>query len=92
MYAIGVIAFILSLSSLMEVPVLPELSKELGAGATAIPLVVSAALTTVVLAQFFTGILADRYSKRMLILGGSLVGSISSLLCVVASHWSQLAI
>jgi ACDE family multidrug resistance protein len=92
MYAIGVIMFILSLSSLMEVPVLPELSRELGAGATAIPLVVSAALTTVVLAQFFTGILADRYSKRMLILGGSLVGSISSLLCVVASHWSHLAI
>lgn len=92
MYAIGVIAFILFLSTLIGAPVLPELSRELGADSPEIPLVVSAALVTIVIAQFFTGILADRYSKRMLILSGALMGSVSSLLCVVATHWSQLAI
>jgi MFS family permease len=91
MYAIGIISFILFLSTLIGVPVLPDLSRELGASSTEIPLVVSAALATVVIAQFFTGILADRYSKRKLLLSGALVGSISSLLCAVASHWSQLA-
>ena len=90
MYAIGAMAFILSLSTLVGVPVLPGLSKELGASTTEIPIVISAALATVVVAQFFTGILADRYSKRSLILIGALMGSGSSFLCVVATHWVQL--
>lgn len=92
MYGVGIMAFILFLSTLVGVPVLPQLSKELGADATGIPIVVSAALVTVVVAQFFTGILADRYSKRDLVLIGALVGSVSSLLCVVATHWIQLAV
>jgi MFS family permease len=92
MYAIGIIAFVLFLSTMIGVPVLPELSRALGANATAIPLVVSAALATVVIAQFFSGILADRYSNRRLMLGGALVGALSSLFCAVATHWSQLAI
>ena len=90
MYAIGIIAFVLFLSTLIGVPVLPALSKELGADSTEIPIVVSAALVTVVLAQFGSGFLADRYSKRRLLLIGSLCGSLSSFLCVVATQWSQL--
>ncbi len=90
MYAIGIIAFVLFLSTLIGVPVLPALSKELGADSTEIPIVVSAALITVVLTQFFSGFLADRYSKRRLLLVGALFGSISSFLCLAASHWSQL--
>jgi len=92
MYGVGIMAFILLLSTLIGVPVLPQLSKELGAGATEIPIVVSAALATVVMFQLFTGILADRYSKRSLILIGALIGSISSLLCAVATHWVQLVV
>jgi len=90
MYGIGILAFILFLSTMVGVPVLPALSTELGASATKIPIVVSAALATVVVAQFFTGILTDRYSKRTLVLTGALIGSISSLLCTVATHWVQL--
>lgn len=90
MYALGILAFILFLSTLVGVPVLPRLSQELGAGVTEIPIVVSAALVTVVIVQFFSGILADRYSKRVLILIGALIGSASSLLCVVATHWTHL--
>lgn len=92
MYGVGVMAFVLFLSTLVGVPVLPHLSKELGADASEIPIVVSAALVTVVIVQFFTGVLADRYSKRTLILIGALLGSVSSLLCVVATDWLQLAV
>ncbi len=59
MYGVGLMAFIIFLSNLASVPVMPQLSTELGAETTQIPIVVSAALATVVLVQFFTGILAD---------------------------------
>ncbi|GEM_PF-4881053 len=61
MYGVGLMAFILFLSTMVGVPVLPQLSKELGADAAGVPIVVSAALATVVLAQFFTGVLAETY-------------------------------
>lgn len=90
MYGIGAMAFVLFLSTLVGAPVLPNLSTELGADVTEIPIVGSASLATVVVAQFFTGILADRYSKRTLIFIGALLGSFSSLLCALATHWMQL--
>jgi len=90
MYGIGLFAFIIFLSTLMGIPVLPGLSSELGASETMIPIILSASLATVVIAQFFTGILADRYSKRTLILVGAFLGSISSLLTVFATGWVQL--
>lgn len=90
MYGIGVFTFILFLSTLIGIPVLPKLSEELGAGDAAIPIILSASLITVVIAQFFTGILADRWSKRVLILIGALLGSVSSLLIIFATNWVQL--
>jgi ACDE family multidrug resistance protein len=92
MYSVGLMAFILFLSTMVGVPVLPQLSKELGADAAGVPIVVSAALATVVLAQFFTGALADRFSKRAVVLAGALLGSASSLLCVAATHWTHLVV
>ncbi len=92
MYAIGLVAFILLLSTMVCVPVLPQLARELGASATEIPIIVSAALVTIIIAQFFTGSLADRYSSRTLILVGAMIGAVSSLLCVVATDWVQLTI
>ena len=82
MYGTGLFAFIIFLSTLIGVPVLPELSAELGANGTVIPIIMSASLATVVIAQFFTGILADKYSRRMLVLTGAFFGSVSSLLTV----------
>ncbi|MFC1900436.1 MFS transporter [Chloroflexota bacterium] len=90
MYGIGLFAFIIGLSTLMGAPVLPKLSVELGASETVIPIILSASLATVVIAQFFTGILADRYSRRTLILVGAFLGSITSLLMVFAADWGQL--
>ena len=92
MYGIGIMTFILLLSTLVGVPVLPQLSETLSASETEIPIVVSAAWAAAVIAKFFTGILADRYSRRRLILIGALMGSTSSLLCVFATHWRQLVI
>jgi len=90
MYVIGFMAFVLFLSSLIGMPVLPQLSKELGAGVPQAAAVVSAALATVVVVQFFAGFLADVYSKRTLILAGALMGSATSFLCVAATHWVEL--
>ena len=90
MYAIGVMAFIIFLSNLVSLPVLPRLSTELGAETYQIPIVVSAALATVVVVQFFTGALADRFSRQRLILVGTALGSVSSLLCLIASDWIHL--
>jgi MFS family permease len=91
MHGVGLMAFVLFLSTLVGVPVLPRLSRELGASGAEVPAVVSAALATVVVAQFFTGILADRHSIRTLILIAASVGSLSSFLCAAASHWTHLA-
>lgn len=90
MYAIGLMAFILFLSALVGVPVLADLSKQLGAGQTATAVVMSCALATVVVAQFFTGALADRMSRRTLVLTGAMAGAMSSFLCAMATHWTQL--
>ena len=90
MYAIGLMAFVLFLSSLVSLPVLPRLSAELGADTHEIPIVVSAALATVVVAQFFAGSLADRFSRKRLILLGAFLGSVSSLLCVLVDSWVEL--
>ena len=92
MYAIGLMAFIIFLSTLVSLPVLPRLSTELGAETYQIPIVVSAALATVVVAQFFAGALADRFSRKRLILVGTALGSVSSLLCLFASDWVHLVI
>lgn len=90
MYGIGLFAFILFLSTLIGVPVLPKLSQELGASDALLPIILAASLITVVIAQFFTGILADKWSKRSLILTGALLGSVSSLLTIIATNWVQL--
>lgn len=92
MYAIGLMAFIIFLSTLVSLPVLPRLSAELGAATHQIPIVISAALATVVVAQFFAGSLADRFSRQRLILIGTALGSVSSFLCLIAIDWIHLLI
>lgn len=90
MYGLGIVSLFLSLSTLIGIPVLPRLSEELGATAVVIPIILSSALVTVVILQFFTGALSDRYSRKILILIGVSIGSISSLLILAATHWWQL--
>lgn len=74
----------------MGVPVLPALAAQLGADTRAMAAILSAALMTLVLLQFFTGMLADRYGRRLVLVCGALLGGISSLLCAGATRWQWL--
>lgn len=74
----------------MGVPVLPALAAQLGADTRAMAAILSAALMTLVLLQFFTGMLADRYGRRLVLIGGALLGGISSLLCAAVGRWQWL--
>ncbi|MBC7262632.1 MAG: MFS transporter, partial [Chloroflexi bacterium] len=74
----------------MGVPVLPALAAQLGADPRAMAAILSAALMTLVLLQFFTGMLADRYGRRFVLVCGAFLGGISSLLCALATRWQWL--
>jgi MFS transporter, DHA1 family, multidrug resistance protein len=90
MYWIGIVSFFLSLNTLIGAPVLPRLSAQLGAPNTVIPIILSSTIITVVVLQFFTGSLSDRYSRKKLILIGTLFACISSFLILVVNNWWQL--
>jgi DHA1 family bicyclomycin/chloramphenicol resistance-like MFS transporter len=89
-YCIALTTFVLFLSTQVGVPALPALSAQLGADARAMAATLSAALMTLVLLQFFTGLLADRYGRRKVLVSGAFLGGISSLLCAVVGHWQLL--
>ena len=55
MYGVGLMAAVIFLSSLVSLPVLPRISKELGAGDADIPIVVSAALAFFATALWLPG-------------------------------------
>jgi MFS family permease len=82
--------FVLFLSTLVGAPVIPELAAELGADAGATAAILSASLMTVVTLQFFTGGLADRYGRRLVLGGAALAGGLTSLGCALAGDWRWL--
>jgi MFS family permease len=82
--------FVLFLSTLIGAPVIPELAAELGADAGATAAILSASLMTVVALQFFTGGLADRYGRRLVLGGAALAGGLTSLGCALAGDWRWL--
>ena len=82
--------FVLFLSTLVGTPAIPELAAELGANATATAATLSSALMTVVLLQFFTGGLADRYGRRFVLGSAALAGGFTSLGCALAGGWRWL--
>jgi len=82
--------FVLFLSTLVGTPAIPELAAELGANATATAATLSSALMTVVLLQFFTGGLADRYGRRFILGSAALAGGFTSLGCALAGGWRWL--
>jgi DHA1 family multidrug resistance protein-like MFS transporter len=82
--------FVLFLSTLVGTPVIPELATRLGADAGATAAVLSSALMTLVLLQFFTGGLADRHGRRLVLGSAALVGGLTSLGCALAGDWRWL--
>lgn len=89
-YLIALTSFVLFLSTQVGVPVLPALAVQLGADARGMAATLSAALMTLVLLQFFSGMLADRYGRRRVLVSGAFLGGISSLLCAVVGRWQFL--
>jgi MFS family permease len=83
-------SFVLFLSTLVGTPVIPELATSLGAEPSATAATLSAALMTLVLFQFFTGGLADRYGRRLVLGSAALVGGLTSLGCALAGDWRWL--
>lgn len=83
-------AFVLFLSTHVGVPVIPEWSAQLGADAAGTAAILSAALMTIVLLQFFTGGLADRFGRRLVLGGAALAGGLTSLGCALATNWRWL--
>jgi MFS family permease len=89
-HLIALTSFVLFLSTQVGVPVLPELAAQLGADARGMAATLSAALMTLVLLQFFSGVLADRYGRRRILVTGAFLGGVSSLLCAVVGRWELL--
>ncbi len=89
-YLIALTSFVLFLSTQVGVPVLPALAADLGADARGMAATLSAALMTLVLLQFFSGLLADRYGRRRVLAAGAFLGGISSLLCAAVGRWQFL--
>lgn len=89
-WLIAATSFVLFLSTQVGVPVLPALAVQLGADTQAMAAILSAALMTLVLLQFCSGVLVDRYGRRRVLVAGALLGSLSSLLCALATRWQWL--
>jgi len=82
--------FVLFLSTLVGTPVIPDLAASLGANAGATAATLSSALMTLVLFQFFTGGLADRYGRRLVLGSAALAGGLTSLGCALVADWHWL--
>jgi MFS family permease len=82
--------FVLFMSTLVGTPVIPELAATLGAGSGATAGILSSAAMTLVVVQFFTGGLADRFGRRLVLGSAALAGGLTSLGCALAGDWRWL--
>jgi MFS family permease len=89
-HLLAIVTFILFLSTQVGVPVLPRLSAELGANPQEIAAVLSSALMTLVALQFVSGVLADRFGRRAVLVVGAALGGLTSLLCALVTQWQWL--
>jgi MFS family permease len=75
------------LSTLVGTPVIPTLVAELGADPGAMAATLSSALVTVVLLQCFTGSLADRHGRRLVLRNTVLADGLALLELTRLSRW-----
>lgn len=90
MYLLALVVFISSLSHVIAGPVLPALSRELGATKAAMIFILASDVMTVVVLQFFMGLLADRLGRKRVMLAGIALGSLTSVGCALAAGWKTL--
>jgi MFS family permease len=89
-HLLALVTFVLFLSTQIGVPALPRLSAELGANPQEMAAVLSSALMTLVALQFFSGVLADRFGRRAVLVVGAALGGLTSLLCAFVTQWQWL--
>ena len=82
--------FVLFMSTLVGTPVIPELAATLGADSGATAGILSSAAMTLVVVQFFTAGLADRFGRRLVLGSAALAGGLTSLGCALAGDWRWL--
>jgi|GEM_PF-557130 len=90
MYLLALVVFISSLSHRIAGPVLPALSRELGATKAAMIFILASQVMTIVVLQFFMGLLADRLGRKRVMLAGITLGSLTSVGCALAAGWKTL--
>jgi MFS family permease len=82
--------FVLFLSTLVGTPAIPELAANLGADGSGTAAILSSALMTVVVLQFFAGGVADRYGRRLVLGIAAFAGGLTSLGCALVGDWRWL--
>ena len=87
LYVVAFAAFAFLLSTQLVKPVMPELTSVTGASTSQAASILSSALVALVLFQFFSGPLADRYGKRRMVLLGVILGAITSLGILFIKRW-----
>jgi DHA1 family bicyclomycin/chloramphenicol resistance-like MFS transporter len=71
-YLLASVTFVLFLSTQIGVPALPRLSAELGANPQEMAAILSSALMTLVALQLISGLFADRYGRRTVLVAGEI--------------------
>ena len=89
---LALVTFILFLSTQIGVPSPPRLSAELGANPQEMAAILSSALMTLVALQSFSGVLADRYGRRAVLVVGAALGGLTSFLCAFVARWQWLLV
>lgn len=92
MYLLALVVFISSLSHRIAGPVLPALSRELHATKAATTFILASQVMTIVVLQFFVGLLADRLGRKRVMLAGIALGSLTSVGCALAGGWKTLLV
>jgi MFS transporter, DHA1 family, multidrug resistance protein len=86
------IGFATFFSSYMRIPVLPLFAVSLGAGPVQVGIINGSFMLATGLLSIPGGLLADRYGRRILAIGGIVAAALSSLLVTQCSSSGQLAV
>ncbi|MFI7013139.1 multidrug effflux MFS transporter [Streptomyces sp. NPDC050164] len=81
---LALLSFVLPLATDMYLPAFPAMADDLGTDASGVQLTLTAFLFGTALGQLVLGPLSDRYGRRLPILTGAAVCTLSTALCAVA--------
>ena len=96
---VSIVTIALALSGCAELmalffiqPLLPKLASEYAIPVSHVSIILSAETALLALGLLFTGTLSDRFGQKRLIVTSLLVGGLLTILCPLATSWTQLVI